>query len=315
MPKTIRHIKVALVLHLLSLDDNDFFRRHNMRKLWMPLMFVALLVPSTGWAATNLTLDGSSSSEVGKIYTLGLAAHTFANPPEVYIDWGNDTNSGWFMPNWTQPMGDAPWGSNVPYVYSSPGVYTIKAKNRSPNDMIESDWSYPITVSVIQSSGDIIGALEGPSGTVSGVQTIYGWALALRGISKVELYISDQYIGRIAYGGSRQDIKSQYPDYPSSEYSGFVTEYNFSASPTLTPIIKIRAYDQDGLFKDITTTNSVTVKKFHGNFVTSMIQNQASLNLNRVTTSDGVTKKYRVVIEWSNESQGFEIIDIKQIGR
>jgi hypothetical protein len=230
------------------------------------------------------------------------------------IDWGIGTNSGWFMPTWRQLIGDVPWTSQVPYVYSSRGVYTIKAKARSPYDLIESDWSYPITVSVLQSSGDIIGALEGPSGTVSGVQTIYGWALALRGISKVELYVGNQYIGRIPYGGSRQDIRSQYPDYPDSEYSGFVTEYNFSDSPSSFPIINIRVYDQDGLFKDI-TTNSVTVKKFHGDFVTSVIPNQAMLNLNKVTTSDGVTKRYKIVVEWSNESQGFNIISIKQIGR
>jgi hypothetical protein len=285
-----------------------------MKKLWIALMLVVLLVPSVGWGQTVSSpfLEGANFALIENEYNLKINARILGGEIiHVYIDWGDGTNSGWFVPTWGYIPIDPPslscW-TNVQHIYSSLGVYTIKAKSRNAS-LVESDWSNFLDVS----AQNIIGNLEGPTDIVSGVQTIYGWALASQSqsISKAELYIDDQYIGRVPYGGSRQDIKADYPNHPNAEYSGFVAEYNFSDSLNLFPTIKIRLYDQDSQFVDLTA--SVTVKKFHGDYA-SIMPNQRWLTLNRVL-ADGKTKRYNILIEWSYEFQGFKIKDIKQIGR
>jgi hypothetical protein len=142
---------------------------------------------------------------------------------------------------------------------------------------------------------------------VSGIASIYGWALDKKGITKADLFIDGQYAGNIPYGGSRMDVKNAYPDYPAAENSGFSTIMNYSILSPGDHIVKVRVHNQEDLAIDLNA--SVTVMKFHGEFVEKVSPSNRTLRDNSVTV-DGVTKKYDIKIEWSNESQGYQITDI-----
>lgn len=155
----------------------------------------------------------------------------------------------------------------------------------------------------------IIAKLENPANgqKVSGILPIYGWALDQKGINKIELFIDDQLIGNIPYGGTRQDVKNAYPNFADAENSGFAMIWNYSTLSSGDHSVKVRVHNQDGQTKDLDAL--ITVNKFHGEFVEKMRPSNRLLRNNSVT-ADGVTKKYDIGIEWSDVLQGFEIIKI-----
>lgn len=167
-----------------------------------------------------------------------------------------------------------------------------------------------MTLQAAPKQGDLpVAVLESPvdGRVVSGILPIYGWALDKKGIIKVELFIDDQWIANIPYGGTRNDVKTAYPDYPDAENSGFAMIFNYSVLTSGDHSIRVRVHNQDGLTKDLDA--KVTVKKFHGELVEKVIPDKRRLNHN-VVTVDGIDKTYDIKIDWSNISQGFEIIDV-----
>jgi hypothetical protein len=162
-----------------------------------------------------------------------------------------------------------------------------------------------------QQNGSFIATLENPANgqKVSGNLPIYGWALDQKGITKIELFIDDQLIGNIPYGGIRLDVKNLYPNFPDAEDSGFAMIWHYSTLSSGDHSVKVRVYNQDGQTKDLDAL--FTVKKFHGESVEKISPSSRLLRNNSVT-ADGVTQKYDIRIEWSNILQGFEIIEIIQ---
>jgi hypothetical protein len=154
-----------------------------------------------------------------------------------------------------------------------------------------------------------IAVLENPidGQKVSGVLPIYGWALDKKGITTIEFFVDNQWIGNIPYGGTRMDVKEAHPDYPNSENSGFAMIWNYSMLTPGDHSIKVRIHNQDGQFMDLDAL--VTVKKFHGEFIEKMNPKRRWLYNNSVT-AEGVIQKYSIEIEWSNQLQGFEITDV-----
>jgi hypothetical protein len=154
-----------------------------------------------------------------------------------------------------------------------------------------------------------IGNLENPPNgrNVSGITTISGWALDSVGISKIELFIDDQFIGNIPYGGTRGDVKTAYPDYPNAENSGFGMIWNYSALAPGRHSIRVRIHNLEGLTKDL--EGVFTVVKFHGEFVEKMIPAERWLR-NVLVTVDGISRKYDIKLEWSEEAQGFSITHV-----
>jgi len=141
----------------------------------------------------------------------------------------------------------------------------------------------------------------------SGITTIHGWALDGKGVTKIELFIDNQFVANIPYGGTRMDVEAAYPDYPNAENSGFAMIWNYSILPPGAHGIKVAVYNQDGQTLDLLA--AVYVKKFQGEFVTQMVPQRRMLYGNSVT-ADGVKKNYHIEIQWSNEIQGFQITDI-----
>ena len=162
-----------------------------------------------------------------------------------------------------------------------------------------------------QGGDSFIAKLENPTDSqkVPGVLPIYGWALDPKGITKIELFIDDQLIGDIPYGGLRTDVKDAYPNYPNAENSGFAMIWNYSTLTSGDHSMKVRVHNQDDQTKDLDAM--VTVNKFHGEFVQQMSPSYRWLRNNSVT-ADGITRKYDIEIGWSNVLQGFEIIEIIQ---
>jgi hypothetical protein len=259
---------------------------------------------------------GETIGETGPPYRIGVALiplkqYPLVAFPEIYVDWGDNTNTGWFVPQKCYGLPGGPFRKicDVQHFWETPGTYSIQAKSRDPETLIESSWSNSLSVQVNIGS-NIIAFLENPSPYLyqqSGIATIYGWALHPQGISKIELFIDDQFVGNIPYGGLRLDIKEIYPGYINSDYSGFAMIYDFSQLYAGAHEMKVRIYNQEGQPKDLTA--SFFVLKFHGDFVQNMSPSSRLLRFNRVT-ADGVTKRYDIHIDWISEIQGFKIISI-----
>jgi hypothetical protein len=254
---------------------------------------------------TVSTPNGPSGSREGTtgmsyLFETGGSTSSFGDPVQYLFDWGGGINSGWLAAGTT----------TASHSWNTPGAYLVKSQARcSSHPSAVSNWSEPMTM-VVAPPLTMIGAIDYPvdGQRVSGITTIDGWALDGRGISKVELFVDDQFIGNIAYGSTLMDIKEIYPDYPGAENSGFCVIWNASDFSPGDHKIKVRLHNLDGHTKDLEV--STTVVKFHGKFVESISPSRNVLYYSEVT-AEGTTQVYDIEIEWSKVSQGFVITEIK----
>ena len=157
----------------------------------------------------------------------------------------------------------------------------------------------------------LIGCLENPRNNdkVSGIQTIHGWTLDEKGVSRIELFVDGVYVSDIPYGGTREDLKEAYPAYPRADQSGFALIMNYSTLSPGSHTIQLRIHNQNN--ETVELSADVSVEKFHGEFINQVTPYSGWLS-DVVVTSDGTTKTYDVNLQWSNESQSFEITEIIQ---
>jgi hypothetical protein len=238
-----------------------------------------------GWAVGA----GGAFCDKGVLLHYLNGAWSAISPPDVSPYW--ELNSVYFTSS------DEGWAVGIDHVNSC----LILAPPPPPKGVI---------LNFSRSSVPLTGSLENPSNgqKVSGIAAISGWALdGGAGITNIELFIDGQLIGNIAYGNTRKDVKEAYPDYPNAENSGFAMIWNYSSLTSGNHTVKVRLHNQEEETKDLDA--SVVVVKFHGDFVEDMIPNSRWLRLNRVK-ADGITKTYDIKIQWSNETQAFEITDI-----
>jgi hypothetical protein len=253
--------------------------------------------------STPNVLNGSREDTDGTSYLFktGGSTSSFGDPVQYLFDWGDGINSGWLAVGTT----------TASHSWNTPGTYPVKSQARcSSHPSAVSNWSEPMTIVIERPPLTMIGAIDYPvdGQRVSGITTIDGWALDGRGISKVELFVDDQFIGNIAYGSTLMDIKEIYPDYPGAENSGFCVIWNASGFSPGDHKIKVRLHNLDGHTKDLEV--STTVVKFHGKFVESISPSRNVLYYSEVT-AEGTTQVYDIEIEWSKVSQGFVITEIK----
>jgi hypothetical protein len=154
----------------------------------------------------------------------------------------------------------------------------------------------------------IIGSLESPSEgkKVLGLKTIYGWALDGEGISKVKLYIDDEFVCDIPYGGLTGGLKEAYPDYPDADRGGFALVWNYSNLSPGAHFVRIEVQNTKGEVLNLGA--NVFVLKVSGEAVNQ--GNPLELLIPGVKlTVNGTTEIYDLKVEWSKESEAFEIID------
>lgn len=164
-------------------------------------------------------------------------------------------------------------------------------------------------------------ALEEPiTGSVySGVSNVRGWAVAPKGIQKVELYIDSKLQGNIPSGGKRSDVGLQYPNYPDSINSGFAMAFNYSELAAGAHNLAVRAFANNG--EILETTAYFTVVRF----TKSYIADSAAVSLAKADVArDGNTikiqnlvadgKNYNIKLNWHAAAQGFAVTTIEAIG-
>jgi len=161
------------------------------------------------------------------------------------------------------------------------------------------------------SSLPLMGCLENPRNKdkVSGIQTIHGWALDEKAISRIKLFVDGVYVSDIPRGGTREDLRQDYPDYPGAVDGGFSMIMNYSTLSPGSHTIELRIHNQNNETLELST--NVFVEKFQGDFVTQVTPRNGWLR-DVAVTSEGVTKMYDVNLQWSDESQSFEITEIVQ---
>ena len=226
---------------------------------------------------------------------------------EYFIDWGDGSDIEWHVPNWI--CGFHPCMASYTHTWSSVGTYAVRTKARCPSNNLESEWSSSNFV-VFQSLMPFVGFLEFPKDgqRVSGISSIRGWALDEKGITNIELLIDGNLIAKIPYGGVRDDVKAVFGGYPDSEGPGFCLAWNYSSLAAGKHTLTVRFYNPHGARQDLAA--NITVVKFDGYEMVDSV-NPSKVWLRSVqVTADGGTRPYDIRIEWSNETQGFQIVDI-----
>ena len=82
---------------------------------------------------------------------------------------------------------------------------------------------------------------------------------------------------------------------------------NYSTLSPGSHTIELRIHNQNNETLELST--NVFVEKFQGDFVTQVTPRNGWLR-DVAVTSEGVTKMYDVNLQWSDESQSFEITEI-----
>ena len=124
-------------------------------------------------------------------------------------------------------------------------------------------------------SQSIISSIENPINNqkLTGDFLIKGFAISMKKISKIEVYLDGVIQGQATYGISRSDIESKYSTYPDSGKSGFT--YKFTNVPNGTHTIKTVATDSAGETQEQNVTVVVDNAK-------TMIMSKGTLNRNQM---------------------------------
>ncbi len=108
---------------------------------------------------------------------------------------------------------------------------------------------------VLLAQTGFVGALDFPDSAAvqSGVVLVRGWALDPAQISKIELYVDDQFQYRAVTGLPRIDIVEAYPNYPGIHTTapGFTTGFLASRFSNGPHTVYVRVYLSDGTIQEL----------------------------------------------------------------
>ena len=108
-----------------------------------------------------------------------------------------------------------------------------------------------------------------PAVTQSGMILVQGWALDQATVSKIELYVDDQYQHNLLLNLARIDIVKAFPTFPGIQISrpGFLTGFSASRFTNGQHTVELRVYTSDGQVhflgrRTITINNSINQAPF-----------------------------------------------------
>lgn len=164
-------------------------------------------------------------------------------------------------------------------------------------------------------------SLEEPAsaGSYSGVSNLRGWAVSKQGIDRIELYVNNQYVSDIPYGGLRSDVGTSFPSFPNSDQSGYSMAYNYKSLNAGTAEILVRAYNSAGDYNDAQASFSVI--KFKSSFISNpaeiKLKNASQIKIidNNSLEISGATienDNWDLQLKWTTATQGFEIESAKK---
>jgi uncharacterized repeat protein (TIGR02543 family) len=155
----------------------------------------------------------------------------------------------------------------------------------------------------------MIGELESPSEgrRVYGIKTIYGWALDGEGISKVKLYMDGEFVCDIPYGGLIEGLRNAYPNYPDAERGGFALVWDYSSLSSGDHFVQIEVLNVRG--EVLKLGANILVQNISGDMVNQGNLSEVLIPGIKLTVGEN-TNTYDLRLEWSKESQVFEIIDL-----
>lgn len=168
-------------------------------------------------------------------------------------------------------------------------------------------------------AGDIVAHLEEPvnAGVAAGVGNIRGWAVSLRPIVRVELYIDGAMASIIPYGGTRPDVARVFPGFPDPASSGFSMAYNFANLSAGPHTMMVRIVDDQGSQRDAASAFHVV------RFASSFIADPGDVNLTGATATMLDANTFRLgnvvvqgvshtlILRWSTAAQGFSVVGIE----
>ena len=101
----------------------------------------------------------------------------------------------------------------------------------------------------------------------SGVTNLRGWVVSPAGIGRyaLEVYIDGEFAFYMPVGGNRADVAETYPNYPSSDQSGFSMAFNYKSLSPGTHEIKVRAFDNVDNYNDAWV--SFAAERFNSDFI------------------------------------------------
>jgi hypothetical protein len=143
-----------------------------------------------------------------------------------------------------------------------------------------------------------------PNKTQSGMILVRGWALDPGVVTRIELWVDDQYQHNAVMNLPRTDVEQNYPDWPGIHNArpGFITGFSADRFPNGPHTIELRVYTQDGGVhflgrRTVTINNSV---------------NQAPFGYLDIPDGKGV---YNVsgafpVVGWASDTDGIERVEV-----
>ena len=154
----------------------------------------------------------------------------------------------------------------------------------------------------------------------SGVTNLRGWVVSPAGIGRyaLEVYIDGEFAFYMPVGGNRADVAETYPNYPSSDQSGFSMAFNYKSLSPGTHEIKVRAFDNVDNYNDAWV--SFAAERFNSDFIADESEidlsttENVSLVDNQTYSVSGATlegQKWDFLLSWDTASQSFKAENIR----
>ena len=152
--------------------------------------------------------------------------------------------------------------------------------------------------------------------THSGIGNLRGWAIAEKGIDRVEIFIDGKYKYDAPYGGLRVDVEAGFPSVDGALYSGYSLAFGYADLGVGEHTVLAVAYDSLGNSTEQSSTFTVVVydKNFiNSNEVVDLSDSSVSASGDEIMINGASIgqQDYNLKLKWRTAEQGFEVIEIR----